>query len=225
MAVPAGFLFVVALVTSTYPEPTRPLTVLPGQEFKARDRARVRDLNGYIRMEDRLFETLEKRLVRPAETGEGVVYDRYVAGSPSNPFRFPWNWNRTRVDTPASPRGAVLLLHGLSDSPYSLRAIGELYRKQGFAVVWLRLPGHGTAPSALERVRWEDWLEASRLAVDRVVSLAGRGAFHVVGYSNGGLLALALTLERLGGSMGRVPDRVVLLSPAVAVPKAARFTR
>ncbi len=224
-AVPVGFLLGVALITSTYPEPGRPLTVLPGQEFKARDRATVGDLDEYIRMEDRLFETLQKRLVRPAETAEGVVYDRYVAGSPSNPFRFPWNWNRTRVDTPASPRGAVLLLHGLSDSPYSLRAIGALYRKQGFAVVWLRLPGHGTAPSALQRVRWEDWLEASHLAAEKVASLAGSDPFHVVGYSNGGLVALALTLERLGGSGGRVPDRVVLLSPAVAIPRAARFTR
>ncbi len=226
LAVPAGFLLGVALVTSTRPDPTPPLTVLPGREFTAADAAqRVPDLDAYVRLEDRLFESLRKRLVRPAARPEEVIYDRYVAGSPSDPFRFPQNWNRTRVEVPPESRGAVLLLHGLSDSPYSLRATGELYVRHGFAAVWLRLPGHGTAPSALRRVRWEDWLAAARIAAGRVAELAGDGPFHVVGYSNGATIALALTLERLTTGEGRVPDRVVLLSPAVAIPEAARITR
>ena len=221
----AAFLLGVALVTSTYPEPGPPLTVLPGRDFTAADAGEIGGLEGYTAMETRLLDSLRKRLVRPPAPPDRPVFDRYVQGSPSDPARFAWNWNRTRIEAPPGSRGAVLLLHGLSDSPYSLRAVGERYRRLGFAAVWLRLPGHGTAPSALRRVRWEDWAAAARLAADRVASLAGEGPFHVVGYSNGGSLALMLTLERLLGRGGRVPDQVVLLSPAVAIPAAARFTR
>jgi alpha-beta hydrolase superfamily lysophospholipase len=50
----------------------------------------------------------------------------------------------------------VLLLHGLTDSPYSMRALAELFAARGWYVVGLRLPGHGTAPAALTRVTWQD---------------------------------------------------------------------
>ena len=49
---------------------------------------------------------------------------------------------------PSTPSGGVLLLHGMSDSPYSLRALGEELHQQGYWVVGLRLPGHGTLPPA-----------------------------------------------------------------------------
>ena len=41
----------------------------------------------------------------------------------------------------------VLMLHGMSDSPYSLRHLAEVYRARGFVVLIPRMPGHGTAPS------------------------------------------------------------------------------
>ena len=44
----------------------------------------------------------------------------------------------------------MLLLHGYSDSPYSLRGFGAMMRDAGAHVVGLRIPGHGTAPSALK---------------------------------------------------------------------------
>ena len=44
----------------------------------------------------------------------------------------------------------------MSDSPYSLRAIGQSLNQQHFWVVGLRLPGHGTAPSGLLSIHWED---------------------------------------------------------------------
>ena len=37
---------------------------------------------------------------------------------------------------------AILLLHGLTDAPYSLHAVGAEFRERGFDVVSLRLPGH-----------------------------------------------------------------------------------
>ena len=56
------------------------------------------------------------------------------------------------------PRGSVVLLHGLTDSPYSVRYLAQLWQQRGYVAVAPRLPGHGTAPGALTAVDWETWL-------------------------------------------------------------------
>jgi len=67
--------------------------------------------------------------------------------------------------TARTPKGVVVLLHGLTDSPFSLRHVATLYRDRGFAVVAIRMPGHGTVPAGLTHVPWEDWSAATELAV------------------------------------------------------------
>ena len=57
--------------------------------------------------------------------------------------------NRTHENGPENPRGVAVMLHGLTDAPYSLESVGRMLRERGFHVVWLRLPGHGTIPGAL----------------------------------------------------------------------------
>ena len=91
-----------------------------------------------------------------------------------SPARFAHNWNRSYTLLPqGQPVGAVVLLHGLSDSPYSLRHIARIYADHGFAAIGLRLPGHGTVPAGLTSARWQDWLAATRLAVREARRLAG----------------------------------------------------
>jgi alpha-beta hydrolase superfamily lysophospholipase len=63
-----------------------------------------------------------------------------------------------------TPELGVLLLHGMSDSPYSLRSTGQLLNNRGGYVIGLRVPGHGQAPSGLLHVEWEDMAAAVRLA-------------------------------------------------------------
>jgi len=50
-------------------------------------------------------------------------------------------------------------------APYSLRHIARRYRADGYVAIAIRLPAHGTVPAALTDVEWEDWSEATRLAV------------------------------------------------------------
>jgi alpha-beta hydrolase superfamily lysophospholipase len=84
-----------------------------------------------------------------------------------------------------------VFLHGLTDSPYSLRHLAWRYRDLGFVAVAPRLPAHGTVPAALTDVEWEDWSEATRLAVREARRRAGPGVpLHIVGFSNGGALAM-----------------------------------
>ena len=95
-----------------------------------------------------------------------MPYNRYFEGSPVYPGRFAQDWNRSYVLEPeATPGGAVVLLHGLTDSPYSLRHVARRYRDRGFVAIGIRMPGHGTVPAGLTDVRWEDWMAATRLAV------------------------------------------------------------
>ena len=59
--------------------------------------------------------------------------NRYFEGSPIYPGHFADDWNRTHVLEPDGPPvGAVVLLHGLTDAPYSGRHIGRLYRDRGW---------------------------------------------------------------------------------------------
>ncbi len=156
---------------------------------------------------------------------ERVTANRYFAASPMNPAQHSLDWNRTQVLMPdGAPRGAVVLLHGLTDAPYSLRHIAARYRERGFVAVSMRMPGHGTVPAGLSRVRWEDWLAATRLAVRHARALSGDGnPLHVVGYSNGGALALKYSLDALEDSALPRPDRLVLISPMIGITSVARF--
>jgi alpha-beta hydrolase superfamily lysophospholipase len=183
------------------------------------------DWPGWLAREDALLEetrTHMRELVAPAER---VPANRYYEGSPLNAARFAHDWNRSYELLPAGkPAGAVVLLHGLSDSPYSLRHVAQAYVAHGYAAVGLRLPGHGTVPAGLTRAHWQDWRAATRLAMREARRVAGVGApLHLVGYSNGGALALQYTLDAVSGTGLEAPARVVLVSPMIGLTRFARY--
>ena len=109
---------------------------------------------------------------RYRRTNAAQSTDTSPAASPMRARARP-NWNLTFEMPMAQPKGAVLLLHGLTDSPYSMRALAELFAARGWYVVGLRLPGHGTAPAALTRVTWQDWAAAARLAAKHLRARTG----------------------------------------------------
>src|SRR5262249_29723058 len=123
--------------------------------------------------------------------------NRYYDDSPLYPGRFKINWNHSYVLEPAGRAvGAVVLLHGMTDSPYSLRHIAAEYQARGFIAVGVRLPGHGTVPAGLAAVAWQDWLAATRVAIREARRRAGDAVpLHVVGYSTGAALALSYALD------------------------------
>lgn len=186
--------------------------------------------DGYLAHEHELFDELDRMTVEHRRVGIAARYDRFSPGSRSNPAgRGGHNWNRTYVLRPEKVRGAALLLHGLSDSPYSLRAVADVLEDLGYYVVGLRVPGHGTMPGSLTRVRAEEWEAAVTLAARHVTAIADEAGneapFIMVGYSNGSALAVDYTLETIEHDEGRVPDRLILLSPALTVSKLAALAR
>jgi len=187
-------------------------------EFDAGMTDEVNSFEEYLQLEDRLFEQLEKEVY--AETGAGSEYDiiRYSSGSLSDPQHRTPNWNRSFELETTAPRGGVLLLHGMSDSPYSLRTLGETLNQRGYWVIGLRLPGHGTAPSGLKTVRWQDMSAAVHLAMEHLSARMEGKPIHIIGYSNGAALALDFTLNVLDEDDSPLPASLVLISPAVGLP-------
>jgi len=190
----------------------------------------VKQLDGatwadYLKAEQAAFDDVRVNVTDKLKAAQRQASNRYFDGSPLYPPHFQTDWNRSFVLAPDGPPvGAVVLLHGLTDSPYSLRHIAELYRGRGFVAVGLRVPGHGTIPSGLTTVNWEHWLAATRLAVREARRLAGGAApLHIVGYSNGGALALLYALDALEDPALARPDQLVLFSPMVGVTRFARF--
>lgn len=183
------------------------------------------DWQAWIQAEDALFAEVETHMREALEPAHRVAANRYFDGSPLHPAKFAHNWNRSYQLLPAGDaRGAVVLLHGLSDSPYSLRHVARTYVDHGFAAVALRVPGHGTVPAGLTNVDWRDWQAATRLAVREARRLAGPGKpLHLVGYSNGGALAMQYTFDAVAGSGQEVPARVVLFSPMIGLTSFARY--
>jgi alpha-beta hydrolase superfamily lysophospholipase len=186
-------------------------------------RSKVETLDEYLALEDALFQQLDREVYTKTPPGDDDALNRYRRGAMADPGRWPRNWNRTFVLEQPRPKAAVLLLHGLSDSPYSLRTLGEQLHRAGAHVVGLRIPGHGTAPSGLVEVRWQDMAAATRLALNDLATRFPDVPLHVVGYSNGAALALNATLSALEDDSLPLPDRLVLLSPEIQVTALARF--
>jgi len=184
----------------------------------------ISNFNEYIELEDILFKQLDKKVYSKTGTGPGQVLNRYSAGSAADPRSLHPDWNRS-FELGGNGKGGVLLLHGMSDSPYSLRALGEALNREGYHVIGLRLPGHGTAPSGLKYVRWQDMSAAVSLAMEQLYSELGSasGSLHIIGYSTGASLALDFTLKALDRNHARMPDSLVLISPAIRVHGTARL--
>ncbi len=185
--------------------------------------AGVQSFEDYLLLEEQLFDQLSEEVYETTGTGPEEILNRYSNGSAADPARWSRNWNRSFELSTAQPKGGVLLLHGMSDSPYSLRALGQRFHREGYQVVGLRLPGHGTAPSGLRDVRWPDMAAAVRLALDHLEAKIGDRPFHIIGYSTGAALALDASLEVIEQGSGRAPDSLVLISPAIRVHSAAAF--
>lgn len=223
-----GIVLVVLLATRVYLSQQGPELHL-WHTWRA-DEMSVREMDngnfaGYIARENAIFADLDRAVTAKTEGEERTPLNRFYRQSLVWPGQFAPDANRSFVLMPAGkPRGAVVLLHGLTDSPYSVRRLAVNYQQRGFVAVVPRLPGHGTAPGALTDVDWEMWLAATRLAVREATRLAGETVpLHLVGYSNGGALAMKYTLDALDAPALRKPQQVILLSPMIGVTAFARF--
>jgi alpha-beta hydrolase superfamily lysophospholipase len=222
-------LLVLALVVlrawqSTQGPQLRPWHTEVPDELRAEAIARA-DWATYVGAEARMFEQVRRELQRTMTPADRTPINRYNDGSLASPTAFERDWNRSYVLEPdANATGVVVLLHGLSDSPYSMRSLAELYRRHGFIALVPRMPGHGTVPAGLIREGRHAWYATVEMAMAEATRRAqGRLPVQLVGYSNGGALALVHVMRRIERGERSDVDRIVLLSPMIEVNAFARY--
>ncbi|MET7682181.1 alpha/beta fold hydrolase [Streptomyces sp. NPDC005423] len=104
----------------------------------------------------------------------------------------------------------VLLCHGFTGSPQSLRPWAEYLAERGLTVALPLLPGHGTRWEDMQLTGWQDWYAE----VDRELrALRERcSQVFVAGLSMGGALAL-----RLAARHGDAISGVMVVNPGIKV--------
>jgi esterase/lipase len=80
----------------------------------------------------------------------------------------------------------ILLIHGLTDSPFSFHDLSQYFYQQGFTVRTLLLPGHGTAPSELLNTEYSEWQKSATFAIEE--ALNDHQQVYLGGLSTGGAL-------------------------------------
>ena len=88
----------------------------------------------------------------------------------------------------------MLLSHGFTGSPASMRPWGQYLAERGYAVELPLLPGHGTTWQELNTTTWDDWYAEIGRCVRQAARRARRGL--VAGLSMGGALVLRLAADR-----------------------------
>lgn len=104
----------------------------------------------------------------------------------------------------------VLVIHGFTGNPSSMRGIADAMVALGHHVELPRLPGHGTTIEDMIPTRWSDWSGEVRAAHARLAERADR--IVVAGLSMGGALTLWAAFEL------QPVDGIVCINPATFPP-------
>lgn len=103
---------------------------------------------------------------------------------------------------------AVLMIHGFTGSPLSVKPWAEELHKMGFTVHVPLLPGHGSTIDAMNKTTWRDWYAEVLQSFHQLRTQHER--VFVAGFSMGGALALHLAAEQ-----NRAIEGLMLVNPSI----------
>lgn len=129
-------------------------------------------------------------------------------------MRAPFEYQPSSNCDPSSDEAhlGILMLHGLTDSPYLLRPVASslAFRFPCALIRGLLTPGHGTVPGDLLNTDLEEWRQVVDFGVASFSDSVER--LVVLGYSNGA----ALSLDYLNRNPDQqLVDQLVLIAPAL----------
>lgn len=90
--------------------------------------------------------------------------------------------------TAQNSKQGILLIHGLTDSPYVFHDLAAYFHSKNITVRTLLLPGHGTAAEALIDVDYQEWQQATQYAINKMYD--DFESVYIGGFSTGGALIL-----------------------------------
>lgn len=180
----------------------------------------IDSFSDYIANEQDLFNEVETHVYQNTSLAQHSPINRYVRGSLADPKHWSTDWNRSFEWPNSQAEYGLLLLHGMSDSPYVLSHIGNHFRDKAH-VLGLRLPGHGTLPSGLVNLSWQDMAAAVKLATEHLQQQLQGKPLYVVGFSTGAALALNHELTAIEQGDATAYQSMVFISPAIGLPPVA----
>nr|7E0N_A Chain A, Thermostable monoacylglycerol lipase,Lipase [synthetic construct]7E0N_B Chain B, Thermostable monoacylglycerol lipase,Lipase [synthetic construct]7E0N_C Chain C, Thermostable monoacylglycerol lipase,Lipase [synthetic construct]7E0N_D Chain D, Thermostable monoacylglycerol lipase,Lipase [synthetic construct] len=107
----------------------------------------------------------------------------------------------------------ILVLHGFTGSPQSMRPLGEAYHEAGYTVCGPRLKGHGTHYEDMEKTTCQDWIDSVEAGYEWLKNRCG--TIFVTGLSMGGTLTLYMA-EHHPEICGIAPINAAINMPALA---------
>ena len=113
----------------------------------------------------------------------------------------------------AGGEDGVLVLHGFTGNPQSMRGLATAFASAGFTVELPLLPGHGTSLEDMVQTGWDDWSGAAELAYTELESRCERVV--IAGLSMGGMLATWLAAHH------REVSGLVAINPTIEPPGEA----
>ncbi|SEJ75242.1 carboxylesterase [Arthrobacter sp. yr096] len=129
------------------------------------------------------------------------------------PFLSSWNG--------IGPRVGVVMSHGFTGSPHSVRPWAEHLAAAGFAVRLPLLPGHGTIWQDMAKRSWREW---HRAVDEAYLELAAECDYvFTAGLSMGGTLALRIAATRPVAGTVVVNPGLVLDDPRAVIVAALKY--
>lgn len=96
---------------------------------------------------------------------------------------------------PQQIKRGVLLIHGLYDSPFTMRDIGHQLQQKGFLVYAILLPGHGAVPGDLLKTNYQEWIKATHYGIAELAKEVDQ--IYIGGHSIGSILALNYAAQHI----------------------------
>ncbi len=154
----------------------------------------------------------EQEMLRQVHEGKNEQ-EEIVAGNAPFELRPAGDFLKGQGSKPY--RRGVLLTHGLIDSPYHMRYLAAFFQRNGFRVMAVLLPGHGTQPGDLLHVQWQEWAKTVAYGADCLAAEVDE--LYLAGFSAGAALSVhhAASDERVRG--------LFLFSPAFEITPRARW--
>lgn len=114
----------------------------------------------------------------------------------------------------------VLLIHGFTGSPASMRPWAKYLHGLGYSVRVPLLPGHGTKPENLNNIQWQEWPEKVEYELNELLKTCEK--VFIAGLSMGGGTSLYVASHRSHDLAG-----IILVNPMIHVafvgPEVAYF--
>jgi len=128
-----------------------------------------------------------------------------VEGAPAG-----WMQDWSAQGTGKNAHIGVLLVHGFTGSPASMRPWGEFLNSHGYTVRVPLLPGHGTKPEDLNKVKWEEWPAKVSSELSELQKTCE--TIFLIGLSMGGSTVLNVSIANNDAITG-----LVLVNPMIHV--------